>query len=150
MWIFENTAQALMAIGLGLAAIDMLAFGFASLFMTLIGLAMVITGALIFFGVINDSTSGILLSIAVTSVILGGLLWKPLKRLQESKSKSKVHSDLTGMHLTLDQDVTPEHPGSYHYSGIDWKLVSTESLTAGTDVEVVDLQVGVMKIKAKN
>jgi len=36
----------------------------------------------------------------------------------------------------------------YRYSGIDWKLKASEHLAAGTQVEVIQADVGVFHIKA--
>lgn len=147
MSFFSDTGQMLMAVGLFLAAIDLLIFGFATFFLTLLGLAVLTTGALIYFSVILDSTSIIIASITVLTGVYGVALWKPLKKLQERKQTTKVNSDLTGMSFILQQDISPGSPGTYHYSGIDWTVETTEVITEGTEVEVVDLQVGVMVVK---
>ena len=147
MWIFSDIAQGLMAIGILLAVIDMLVFGFATFFLTLLGLGMLTSGALIYFSILPDTTTSILVSVAVFTVLYSAVLWQPLKKLQSNKQIKKVDSDLTGMCFTLQQDISPESPGTYHYSGIDWSVESNEVITQGTEVEVIDLQVGVMKVK---
>ena len=147
MWIFSDAAQALMAAGLFLAVIDLLIFGFATFFLTLLGLAMLTSGGLIYFGVLPDSTTSILMSVAIFTALYGVVLWQPLKKLQSMKQDQKVNSDLTGMSFVLEQDISPECPGTYHYSGIDWKLETSEVITQGTEVEVIDLQVGKMTVK---
>ncbi len=147
MTIFSDSAQALMAIGLFLAVIDLLVFGFATFFLTLLGLAMLSTGGLIYFSVIDSSIASILIAVTVFTGLYGALLWKPLKNLQEKREETKVSSDLTGMSFILQQDISPDSPGKYHYSGIDWTVETTEVITSGTEVEVIDLQVGVMKVK---
>ena len=149
MWIFSDVAQALMAIGILMAVVDVLVFGFATFFLTLIGLAMLSTGILINFGVLNSELTTILISVALLSTIFGVLLWKPLKHLQEQKVSKKVKSDLSGMSFVLEQDISPESAGQYHYSGIDWRVESESNIAAGTKVEVVELQVGVMRVKAQ-
>lgn len=147
MWIFSDIAQGLMAIGILLAVIDMLVFGFATFFLTLLGLGMLTSGALIYFSILPDSTTSILVSVAAFTVAYSALLWKPLKNLQANKQSKKVSSDLTGMSFVLQQDISPDSPGKYHYSGIDWSVETTEVISQGTEVEVIDLQVGVMKVK---
>lgn len=149
MWIFSDIAQGLMAIGILLAVVDLLVFGFATFFLTLLGLGMLTSGALIYFAVLPDTTTSILVSVAAFTVIYSALLWKPLKNLQANKQSKKVSSDLTGMSFVLQQDVSPDNPGKYHYSGIDWSVETSEVITQGTEVEVIDLQVGVMKVKTK-
>ncbi|NVK25826.1 MAG: NfeD family protein [Gammaproteobacteria bacterium] len=149
MWIFSDVAQGLMAVGVLLAVIDVLAFGFATLFLTLIGLAMLTTGILIQFGILSDQPTYILVAVAIFSAVYALLLWKPLKRLQDIKATNKVKSDLAGMSFVLEQDISIEYPGTYHFSGIDWRVESTSDISRGTEVEVVELQVGVMKVKPK-
>ena len=149
MWIFSDIAQGLMAVGILLAVVDLLVFGFATFFLTLLGLGMLTSGALIYFAVLPDTTTSILVSVAAFTVIYSALLWKPLKNLQANKQSKKVSSDLTGMSFVLQQDVSPDTPGKYHYSGIDWSVETSEVITQGTEVEVIDLQVGVMKVKTK-
>lgn len=147
MWIFSDIAQGLMAIGILLAVIDLLVFGFATFFLTLLGLGMLTSGALIYFAVLPDTTTSILVSVAAFTVIYSALLWKPLKNLQANKQSKKVSSDLTGMSFVVQQDISPDSPGEYHYSGIDWKVETNEVITEGTKVEVIDLQVGVMQVR---
>jgi membrane protein implicated in regulation of membrane protease activity len=149
MWIFSDIAQGLMAVGILLAVVDLLVFGFATFFLTLLGLGMLTSGALIYFAVLPDTTTSILVSVAAFTVIYSALLWKPLKNLQANKQSKKVSSDLTGMSFVLQQDVSPDNPGKYHYSGIDWSVETSEVITQGTEFEVIDLQVGVMKVKTK-
>lgn len=149
MWIFSDIAQGLMAVGILLAVVDLLVFGFATFFLTLLGLGMLTSGALIYFAVLPDTTTSILVSVAAFTVIYSALLWKPLKNLQANKQSKKVSSDLTGMSFVLQQDVSPDNPGKYHYSGIDWSIETSEVITQGTEVEVIDIQVGVMKVKTK-
>ena len=85
MWLFSDVSQSLMAVGLLMAVIDVLVFGFATFFLTLIGLAMLVSGALIYFGIISDSTATVLISVAILTAIFSLLLWKPLKQLQSQK-----------------------------------------------------------------
>ena len=147
MSIFSDTAQLLLAAGLVLAVIDALVFGFATFFLTLFGLALVSAGIGLYLGVLPDSSTAILIALTVLTALYSLVLWKPLKGLQEKKQEGKVNSDLTGMSFVLQQDISPDSPGTYHYSGIDWTVETTEVITQGTEVEVVDLQVGVMKVK---
>ena len=149
MDIFENSAQLLMSAGIFIAALDIIVFGFATLFLTLIGLAMLLTGVLIYMGILVDDITYILVSVTAWSAIFAVLLWKPLKRLQANSIAKSVGTDLTGMSFFLESDVKPGLTGTYHYSGIDWKVQSADSLAKGTEVEVTELQVGVMTVKRK-
>jgi len=148
MTFFENTAQMLMAAGVIMAAIDIVLLGFATFFLTLVGLAVLTTGILLHFGIITDSWTMLSLSIAVLSGLYSALLWKPLTKLQKPQPKTNVHSDLFGHQFRLETGVSPESAGSYQYSGITWRIESDEELVAGTQVEVTDIQVGMMTVKS--
>lgn len=147
MWIFDDTAQILMAIGILMAVVDIVILGFATFFLTLIGLAVLTTGLLLNFGVMADSWTNILVSVAVLSALYTAVLWKPLSRLQQDKKPKTVTSDLIGLQFVLETDVTAENPGMYLYSGVNWKIESDSDLTAGAKVEVVEVQVGTMRVK---
>lgn len=147
MSFFSDTAQALMACGILLAVVDLLVFGFTTFFLTLLGFAMLTTGALLYFSVLTDSSSVVIAAITVFTGLYGVLLWQPLKKLQEKRQNRKVNTDLTGMSFILQQDISPDSPGTYHYSGIDWAIETQEVITQGTEVEVVELQVGKMIVK---
>lgn len=147
MWIFDDTAQILMAIGILMAVVDIVILGFATFFLTLIGLAVLTTGLLLNFGIMADSWTNILVSVAVLSALYTAVLWKPLSRLQQDKKPKTVTSDLIGLQFVLETDVTAENPGMYLYSGVNWKIESDSDLTAGAKVEVVEVQVGTMRVK---
>jgi len=146
MWIFNDMAQLLMSLGILLAIIDVVFLGFATFFLTLIGLATLTTGVLIWLGVIDEQWTSITVSIALLSATYSAALWQPLKNLQQAKSEKKVSSDLTGHQFILDCDISPTYPGTYSYSGIVWKVESSEIIAAGTRVVVTDIQVGVMTV----
>lgn len=89
MWVFSDVSQALMAIGLLMAVVDVLVFGFATFFLTLIGLAMLVSGGLMYFGIIPDRITSVLISVAFLTAFFSVLLWKPLKGLQAHSEKKK-------------------------------------------------------------
>ncbi|MDA8621594.1 NfeD family protein [Psychrosphaera sp.] len=148
MAFFENTAQMLMAAGVLMAAVDIVLLGFATFFLTLLGLAVLTTGVLLHFGIITDSWAMLSLSIAILAALYSVLLWKPLAKLQKTQPKKNVHSDLFGHQFRLETSVSPAKPGSYQYSGITWRIESDEDLQAGARVEVIDIQVGMMTVKS--
>ena len=148
MWLFSDMSQSLMAIGLLMAVVDVLVFGFATFFLTLIGLSMLVTGILIQLGVITDGTASVLICIAILTAVFSLLLWKPLKRLQETKGNKKVTSDLDGYQFVLEQDIDSLTPGKHHYSGVDWKVESDVAITKGTKVTVLEFKVGTLVVTA--
>jgi membrane protein implicated in regulation of membrane protease activity len=148
MWLFSDMSQMLMTIGLLMAVVDVLVFGFATFFLTIIGLAMLVSGALIHFGILPDSTNSVLISVAFLTALFSILLWKPLKNLQAHSNNKKVTSDLDGYQFTLEQDVDAGVFGKHHYSGIDWKVESDLPIAKGSKVEVLEFKVGVLLVKA--
>lgn len=148
MWLFSDVSQMLMTLGLLMAVIDVLVFGFATFYLSLIGLAMLVSGALIYFGVIPDSTTAVFISVAVLTALFSLVLWKPLKNLQAVSNNKKVSTDLDGYQFTLEQDVDAGVFGKHHYSGIDWKVESDLPIAKGSKVEVVEFKVGVLVVKA--
>jgi membrane protein implicated in regulation of membrane protease activity len=148
MWLFSDMSQMLMTIGLLMAVVDVLVFGFATFFLTIIGLAMLVSGALIHFGILPDSTNSVLISVAFLTALFSILLWKPLKNLQAHSNNKKVTSDLDGYQFTLEQDVDAGVFGKHHYSGIDWKVESDSPIAKGSKVEVLEFKVGVLLVKA--
>jgi hypothetical protein len=69
--------------------------------------------------------------------------------MQTQVDTTKVKSDLVGHRFVLVEDVALGLTPEYHYSGINWKLIASEHLVAGTQVEVIQADVGVFHIKAR-
>ena len=147
MTFFENTAQMLMAVGVLLAVVDIAILGFATFFLTLLGLAVLSSGILLHFGVISDHWTAIAMTTAVLAGLYSVLLWKPLSKLQKSDQSHKVTTDLTGHQFVVTTDISPTTPGSYSYSGVTWRIESSDDISAGAKVEVTDVQVGCMTVR---
>lgn len=141
-WVTEHLAQWLVVIGILLLVIEVWVLGFATFFLFFVGIGMIISGSLMYIELIPDTLMVAALSTGIFSGVLAVLLWKPLSNMQNKVDNSKVKSDLVGLTFMLTQPVSPATPGSYRYSGIDWKLVSSESLPAGCRVEVTEANVG--------
>ena len=54
MSLFESTSQILMALGVALVVVDVVAFGFATFFLTIIGLSLLLAGLAVNFGLIAE------------------------------------------------------------------------------------------------
>ena len=94
-------------------------------------LASIFTGVLISFGLIEAWQSQILV-VGVASAIIAGLLWKPLKLMQNPKIKTDDSSDMIGLNVPVVDEVTTTE-GSLRYSGINWQARLDEK----ADVEVI-------------
>lgn len=147
-WITNNLTESLLIVGLLLLILEIAVLGFATFILLFIGLSALITAGLFHFGFFVPSALTALLSISVLSALSAVVLWKPLKKMQANVDTTKAKSDLVGHQFILAEPVSSTENPNYRYSGIEWKLISTEALTAGTKVEVEIAEVGVFHIKA--
>lgn len=95
-------------------------------------IASVITGILVSFGLIDGWQSEVLV-VGILTAISTLLLWKPLKNLQNSRSKTDDSSDMIGLQVPVIDDIT-KSAGSIRYSGINWNARIAENV----DVEVIE------------
>ena len=147
-WASNNLAQSLLVLGLALLAIEIAVLGFSTFVLFFVGLAAAITGMLLYLGFIPETLLSALLTVALLTAVAAVVLWKPLKKLQSKVDNSKAKGDLVGHCFVLSDEVSATHAPLYRYSGIDWKLLSSETLAPGTKVEVTQADVGVFYIKA--
>lgn len=147
-WIANNLAESLVVLGLALLALEIWVLGFATFVLFFVGLASVISGGLMYMGVLESTTLNAMLSVGVFTAIGAAVLWKPLKNMQNEVDTKRASSDLIGHSFYLAEDVSTTINPIYRYSGIDWKLVSEAPLKAGQKVQVVQTDVGVFHIKA--
>lgn len=81
-------------------------------------IASLITGILVNMGLINDGQTQIL-AVGILTAIAAIMLWKPLKKLQNSKTATDTSSDMIGIQVPASTDITATN-GSIRYSGINW------------------------------
>jgi len=149
-WLASNMATFLIFIGLALLAIEVAVLGFSVVILFFIGLGCLLTGVLMFVGILPETLSSLLLSVAILTIASAAGLWKPLKKMQDNVEPTDVKSDLIGHSFFLDSDISHTNPGTHHFSGIKWKLKSVEEITAGTEVEVVKTEVGALTVAVKS
>jgi hypothetical protein len=149
-WATNNLAESLLIVGLALLAIEIAVLGFSTFVLFFVGLAAALSGILIYVGLIPETLLSAALSVAILTAIAAVVLWKPLKKLQSKVDKTKAKGDLVGHSFVLSEAVSPSLNPIHRYSGIDWKLISTETLAIGTKVEVTEADVGVFYIKSSN
>ncbi|MDP5031070.1 MAG: NfeD family protein [Paraglaciecola sp.] len=145
-WAINNLSQILFILGLALLAIEIAVLGFSTFVLFFVGVAALLSGVLIFIGAIPETLLSASLSVAVITALAAILLWKPLKNMQNKVDTKKAKGDLVGHRFVVDAAVSPTENPTYRYSGIDWKLVSTELIPAGSKVEVTEADVGVFHI----
>jgi membrane protein implicated in regulation of membrane protease activity len=147
-WVNNNLAESLLILGILLLATEVVVLGFSSFVLFFVGCAAVVTAGLLYVGFIPDTMLAAMFSTGLLTALSAVLLWKPLKSIQTDVDTTKVKSDLVGHRFVLVEDVAPELSPEHHYSGINWKLIASENLAAGTRVEVTQVDVGKFHIKA--
>lgn len=145
--VSNHLIESLIILGLALLSIEILVLGFSTFVLFFVGIAALMTAGLIYAEFIPETLTSAVLTMAIITAIDTVLLWKPLKNMQKKVDKKVAESDLIGHSFTLETDVGPNHPGNYHYSGIDWKLKSSIAISAGTQVKVVGTEVGAFHIE---
>lgn len=148
-WISNNLANVLIIIGLGLLAIEVGVLGFSVMVLFFIGLGCLLSGILVFVGVLPETVVSALTSVAILSFLSAVVLWKPLKKLQNEVVESDVKGDLIGHSFILEKDISSQEHGVHNYSGIEWKIKSDDPICAGTEVEVIRADVGEFKVAVK-
>lgn len=143
----ENTVTVLLIIGLACLSIEVAVLGFSTLVLFFVGIASITVAGMVSLGVI-DSTSltEIIAGVVFLTAVLAVILWKPMKSMQNHVSSQKVTSDFIGLTFSLTDDIGPALQSKYRYSGIEWRVEANTPIPAGTQVEVVEIDVGVMRV----
>jgi membrane protein implicated in regulation of membrane protease activity len=147
-WLAGNFASLLIFLGIILLVIEVGLLGFAVFLLFFIGLACIVTGALIMIDLVPGTLVAAFGSIALFSVLFALLLWKPLKRIQDNTEANSVKGDFIGHRFLLAQDISSQRYGSYRMSGIEWKVRSETPLAAGTEVAITRAEVGLLTVAA--
>lgn len=149
-WLADNLAETLFIIGLIILIIEVTVLSFSTIILFMIGAATIITSVTMYLGILSPNILDAVLMIGIVTAVLAITLWKPFKQLQNAKDDKAVSSDLVGFTFILAQDITPESDVKYKYSGIEWRLVSTQTIAAQTKVKVVAVNVGEWEVIALN
>ncbi len=136
-------------------AIEALVLGFGTGVILFSGLGALLTGALIWLGIIPSTWIAGIAGFGLCSVAITAILWKPFKKLQDKNihiSTKDYSSDLIGHSFRLSETITHTQPGTTRYSGIAWRVeiddaASVEEITAGQKVEVYSVDTGVFRVK---
>ena len=136
----------LFIIGIGLLVIEIAFFGFATFVLFFVGIAMLIVGALMAFGVLPVGIDIAIGAVSLLSISGAVLLWKPMKKIQSSKEAAKVEVGFVGHRFQVQTDIAPDLPGTYTYSGIAWTVVSNTAIPRFTQVQVIKADVGQLTV----
>lgn len=89
-------------------------------------------------------------TIGILTAVITAMLWKPLKRFQNSGGGADTSSDMIGKQVTTASEIT-NSDGSIRYSGIDWNSRLAEGLQvnipADTACKIVGVEGNVMLVK---
>lgn len=149
-FIVTHLVQALAVLGLVLLAVEVMVLGISTFVLLFAGLGLLLTSLSMYLGWIPTTWQWALIGTTVFTLLTGIVLWPIMKRAQQTAEHTTVSSDLIGHSFVLPEDVAPDKQVTYRFSGIEWRLVSSETLSKGSMVEVVNLQVGELHIQAKD
>ena len=139
-------SQWLFILGIGLLVIEIVFLGFATFVLFFVGLAMLVTGALMAMGVLPEGINIAVIAVSLLSIAAAIVLWKPLKNIQSPTEEENIEVGFVGHRFQLDADIAPDQPGSYAYSGIVWVVVSDRAIAKATSVKVVQADVGQLTV----
>jgi membrane protein implicated in regulation of membrane protease activity len=140
-------------LGFGLLVLEALVFGFSSGVVLFTGIGALITGGLLWGGVLPASWLYGIACFGICSGVSAALLWKPLLKFQNFDVPEKDNSsDMIGYKFRLGQDISLTQPGSTRYSGIDWRVeidaaAESNEIAAGTRVVVTSVDAGVFRVR---
>ena len=140
-------------LGFALLVVEALVFGFTSGVVMFTGVGALITGGLLWSGVLPATWLYGIASFGLCSSVSAALLWRPLLKFQNFDVPEKDNSsDMIGHKFRLEQDITPAQPGSTRYSGVDWRVeidprCDCDKIAAGTRVVVTSVDAGIFRVK---
>lgn len=113
-------------------------------------IASLVTGVFVNIGLIDGWQSEVL-SVGLLSAIIATTLWKPLKKFQNSKVATDTSSDMIGLKVYANSDITATE-GTIRYSGIDWQArladdVTTELIKDKDQCQIVAITGNTMLVK---
>jgi len=140
------------ALGFALLAAEVLLFGFTTIIFFFAGLGALAAGLVMNLGVLPETWIAGTACFGIATGISSAALWKPMKAMQDrSQPQQKSSSDIMGLEFVLIEDISITSPGSYRYSGIDWKVEidsssNLDDLPKGTRVTVATVEVGRLSV----
>lgn len=152
----NNQAGFWLGLGFLLLAIELIAFGLGSGVLLFGSIGAVITGAMLWFGIIPDSFIYAVACFAVSTAIATAALWYPLKKLQSGAELGNDRSsDIIGHTFVLSGDISRTEHVQQKYSGIQWRVEPSQDfpdkpIAAGTQVQVAAVSVGVFFVEPVN
>lgn len=144
--MLTNLPHFLLGLGLLFLILEVV-MGFTTILLLTLGVSMMLTSGLMYLGILDESLLTAFVVIAVVDAVLTVIVWRPLKMLQQDRAPKEVKSDWIGTTFDIDADIAPNEQGSVRFSGVAWKVKSESTITKGTTVEVVRVEVGVLHVQ---
>jgi len=113
-------------------------------------IASLITGILVSTGSFSDWQTQVF-AVGILTAITALLLWKPLKKFQNTKTVTDTSSDMIGLRVPASADITATS-GSIRYSGINWSArladdCNVEKINDESQCEIVAISGNIMLVK---
>jgi inner membrane protein len=145
-YFLAHLAQSFIVLGLILLAIEILVLGFSTFVLFFIGIGAIVTGTLIALGIIPETFLNALLATAIISTAVALISWKPMKNMQNKVESKDVKNDMIGHQFILAKDLLIGQTITHRYSGIDWQIKAKQPLSAGTEVKIIAVEVGLLTV----
>lgn len=145
--IQHNLPETLMVLGIAALIIETVVLGFSTFVLLFLGASLLITGLVMSVGILPETWLAALWSNALVTSLLAIALWKPLRTMQNKVETTEVDNDFGKQQFVLEDEVDIQGKTAYTYSGVKWKLKSQQPISAGTLVNVVKTEVGVMWVE---
>ena len=151
-YINSNMGTSRFIFGCILLVIEAFIFGMSTAVLLFAGFGAVITGALLWVGIVPATWTASFAVFTVSSAVSTALLWIPFKKLQsEPFQKADASSDLIGYEFTTDSALTSSATGTVRYSGIEWRVELDEDagdrdIAAGEKVAVSSVSTGLFRV----
>ncbi len=142
--MLDYLAQGFIILGIILITVEVLVLGLSTFVLLFAGVAMILSGSLMVFGLIETSWIWAFSSTTAFTFLLSILFWKPLKAMQNKVEVSESKTEFSDKEFVLEQDVDIKGESQYQYSGIMWQLKSQNEISKGTLVKVDKIEVGVL------
>ena len=145
--ISAHLSEIFIVLGLILLALEVLIFGFSTLVLFFIGTAGIATGLLMTLGLFPETLFNAVLSTAIITAFVASVGWKPMKKMQDHVKPKHVDNDMIGHKFVLTEALAIGQTVTHRYSGIDWQVNAKDSLAAGTEVKIINIEVGLLTVE---
>lgn len=152
-YIHSHQAEFWITVGFLILAVEILLMGLSTIVLMFVGFGALITGLLMLLGLLPDTWTTGVSSLGICSGLSALVLWRPLKKMQGEREPSRDQSsDFIGLEFDCEQDINAQQPGSYRYSGVQWRVeldkeAGVDNIASGTRVVVTSIDVGLFRVK---